>query len=327
MTESNCNRENINDQIDYTVETPRFSVLNAESLSKGIDYLHEHGYAVISDIMNEDEIKQNKDLLWKFIDRYSNGSIQRNNPETWSNNWPQYSTHGVIKGHGIGQSELLWNVRSNRLIKKVFARIWNTRQLLTSFDGCCTFRDWRVNSSWKTNGGWNHVDQNPKTKPDKCCIQGLVSLYDQNEKTGSLVVYPNTHLQFNELTNVVKSSKDFVMVRDHYSIMNNGKTRGKLVHCKAGDLILWDSRTVHCNSPAVAIDERKQDEPVDLLRIVCYVSMSPIQFIRNHTLEEFRQKRKDFVENNITTSHWGTELEIAGIRFLFLCFLYSIICF
>lgn len=312
MTQSNQNCENLNDQIDYTTAAPRFSVLDEKSLSQGLDYLNEHGYVVISDIMNENEINQNKDLLWKFIQRDSNGAIQRNNPDTWSNNWPQFSTHGVIKGHGIGQSELLWNVRSNRSIKKVFAQLWNTRQLLTSFDGCCTFRDWRYNSSWKTGSGWNHVDQNPRMKPDKCCIQGLVSLYDQNEKTGGLIVYPQTHLQFDQLKGVTKTSSDFVKVLDTYSIMNNGKTRGKLVHCKAGDLILWDSRTVHCNSPAVAIDELKQDEPVDLLRLVVYVSMGPVQFVRNITLEEFRQKRKDFVERNITTNHWSTELDIAG---------------
>jgi hypothetical protein len=34
-----------------------------------------------------------------------------------------------------------------------------------------------------------------------------------------------------------------------------------------GDLVLWDCRTIHCNSPAVAINERNTDEPVDLLRM------------------------------------------------------------
>jgi len=196
-------------------------------------------------------------------------------------------------------------------VKKVFARIWNTQQLLVSFDGCGIFRDWRYNPSWKTSGGWNHVDQNPKVKPDRCCIQGFISLTDQNQTTGGLIVYPNTHSRFIELSDIVKKSHDFVKVPDTHPIMDQGKTLGKLVHCRAGDLVLWDSRTVHCNSPAISIEERDKDEPIDFIRIVAYVSMSPTTLVIGQTLDEFREKRKQMVENNITLTHWSTDLVVA----------------
>ncbi len=198
-------------------------------------------------------------------------------------------------------------------MKKVFARIWNTQQLLVSFDGCGIFRDWRYNPSWKTSGGWNHVDQNPKVKPDRCCIQGFISLTDQNQTTGGLIVYPNTHSRFIELSDIAKKrSGDFVKVPDTHPIMDQGKTLGKLVHCRAGDLVLWDSRTVHCNSPATALEERDKDEPIDFIRIVAYVSMSPTTLVIGQTLDEFREKRKEMVENNITLTHWSTDLVVAG---------------
>ena len=196
----------------------------------------------------------------------------------------------------------------NQNVKKVYARIWRNEQLLVSFDGCGVFRDWRYNPTWKTNGGWNHVDQNPKEKPGRCCIQGFVSLTDQNEKTGGLIVYPRTHLRFTELSSITKNSSDFVRIPNNHSIMD----QGKLIHCRAGDLVLWDSRTVHCNTPATDPEERNKDEPVDLLRIVAYVSMSPTTFIRGQTLEEFREKRKQMIENNCTLSHWSTELILGG---------------
>lgn len=196
-------------------------------------------------------------------------------------------------------------------MKNVFARLWNTRQLLVSFDGCGTFRDWRYNSTWKTKDGWEHVDQNPKIKPSRCCIQGLVSLTDQNEQTGGLVVYPGTHFRFNELCDITADSRDFVRVPLDHPIMEQGQTPGKLVHCRAGDLILWDSRLIHCNAPAYAIKERRPDEPVDLLRIAVYVSMSPVTFVNGQTLEEFREKRKQMVENNYTLTHWSTDLVIS----------------
>jgi len=194
MEQSNKISDNINNQIDYTTPTPRFSVTNDDTLNDGLTYLNEHGYAVISDIMNQDEINVNKDLLWKFIENISNGTIRRDDPDTWSNEWPSYSTHGVISGSGIGQSDFLWNVRSNRHVKKTYAGIWDNQPLLVSFDGCGIFRDWRYNPTWKTSGGWNHVDQNPKVKPDRCCIQGFVSLTDQSEKKQAVLLFIHAHI-------------------------------------------------------------------------------------------------------------------------------------
>jgi ectoine hydroxylase-related dioxygenase (phytanoyl-CoA dioxygenase family) len=94
-------------------------------------------------------------------------------------------------------------------------------------------------------------------------------LTDQNQTTGGLIVYPRTHLRFNQLIDIVKKNKstDFVKIPNTHSIMNQGQTMSKLVHCQRGDLVLWDSHTIHCNSPAVPINERNTDEPVDLLRM------------------------------------------------------------
>jgi hypothetical protein len=74
-------------RIDYTTLSPRFSVTNNDSINDGITYLNEHGYAVFSDVMPEDEINFNKELLWKFLETIPGHHIQRNDPTTWSKNW------------------------------------------------------------------------------------------------------------------------------------------------------------------------------------------------------------------------------------------------
>jgi hypothetical protein len=202
----------------------------------------------------------------------------------------------------------MWNIRSNRNVKRVYSQIWNTDQLLVSFDGCGVFRNWHYNPKWKTNGGWYHVDQNPIQKPNRCCIQGFVSLTNQNETTGGLIVVPKTHLRFAQLNDLARRPKDFIMIPHDHPILNEGKAIGKLIQCQAGDLVLWDSRLVHCNSPAFITEEQQQNELVDFLRIVAYVSMSPTTFVNGYTINEFRKERKLLVENNCTLSHWSTEL-------------------
>jgi hypothetical protein len=47
--------------------------------------LNEKGYAIISDVMNQDKMNVNKDLLWKFLENVSYSTIRQDDPETWSN--------------------------------------------------------------------------------------------------------------------------------------------------------------------------------------------------------------------------------------------------
>ncbi len=74
-------------RIDYTTLTPRFSVTNNDSLNDGITHLNEHGYAIFSDVMHEEEINVNKELLWRFLENIPGYRIQRHDPRTWSKNW------------------------------------------------------------------------------------------------------------------------------------------------------------------------------------------------------------------------------------------------
>jgi hypothetical protein len=91
------------------------------------------------------------------------------------------------------------------------------------------------------------------------------------------------------------------MIPHDHPILDEGKAIGKLIQCQAGDL-------VHCNSHAFITEEQQQNELVDYLRIVAYVSMSPTPFVHGYTIKEFRKERKLLVENNCTLSHWSTEL-------------------
>jgi hypothetical protein len=87
MAESNNLSNNVSRPIDYRTPTPRFSVKNDETLIAGLTYLNEHGYVVISDVIDQDEINVNKNLLWEFLENIPNNAIRRDDPESWSNEW------------------------------------------------------------------------------------------------------------------------------------------------------------------------------------------------------------------------------------------------
>jgi len=91
------------------------------------------------------------------------------------------------------------------------------------------------------------------------------------------------------------SSGDYAPVSVDNPILHGVR---KLVTAKAGDLLLWDSRTIHCNSPATKIPETSTE---NLLRAVAYICMTPEASV---TVEGTTWQRKRAYEMGITTSHW-----------------------
>jgi len=198
--------------------------------------------------------------------------------------------------NGIGQSELLWFVRQNDNVINVFKNIWETDEVLCSFDGCGTFRPTHENEKWKTNEGWWHIDQNPILLPERACIQGFVSLTDQDKSTGGFICKPEGLSMFLD-TKASAEEGNFVKLNAdaHKDILD---CPSKFVECKAGDMVLWDSRVPHCNTPALI--EPKVTCGNELLRLVTYICMTP----KSLATPELLRLRKQAVLHGVTTNHW-----------------------
>eukprot|EP01084_Bolivina_argentea_P159627 277990_1 len=83
-------------------------------------------------------------------------------------------------------------------------------------------------------------------------IQGYISYLDQNESTGSTVFIPKTHLKVkSKIKEIHPWMGDFVEINPRNSLLNSKIYKKILLCCNAGDMVLWDSRTIHCSSPAL----------------------------------------------------------------------------
>lgn len=141
---------------------------------------------------------------------------------------------------------------------------------------------------------------------------------DNDESTGGLVVLPESHKHFLELKSTTQSRRiwgDYIAAPKKHPIFE--KLGPRLVKCKAGDLIVWDSRCIHCNTPAIA-DKEKSSQP-ELLRIVAYVCMSPISMFvpdmeEYKNLDEFRHLREQCVRLRNTCTHWPLEI-VTGSKY------------
>lgn len=280
-------------------EDSRFSVDDPQLLV----HLEEHGYVVVREAASPADCAEAEQLLWQFL--ADNAGFAREDPKTWTDeNFLKVGciATGIVSKAGIGQSDFLWHCRLLPAVRKAFASIWGTPELLVSFDAANVFRPWRQDELRisRTRGGWYHVDQGKKM-PGLHSVQGFLSLLDADASTGGFVVIPQSHKRHDELfEHQHDAGVNYISVPAHHPIM---EMRKKLVVCRAGDLVLWDSRCVHCNAPgrlSPASTSEAAAGASQLQRIAAYVCMTPKANATNDVLEQ----RKDAYRNRVTTSHW-----------------------
>ncbi|CAF3572970.1 unnamed protein product [Adineta steineri] len=310
-------------KIDYRTVSQRFSCQDPQTLADGLRHLEQHGYTVISDVLDESEVNIAKNLIWQHLEGLKSPyKIKRGQIQTW-NQWPGRHEAGIVEDFGSGNSQAQWFVRSVPAVKDVFAEIWQTRDLLCSMDGIGIFRPWHLNpqiqrrdienntNPWKTEGANWHVDQSPVTKPDRVCVQGIINLLPADETTGGLMVIPGSHNRFHELLSIWKKTGNNSKIPLYHEILQEGY--GLLIHAQPGDLLLWDSRTVHCNTPSFVTPRQQplNNDPIpSLLRMISYVCMTPLAFAENP--DELINRRLDAFCYRLTTSHWPHEYQTMG---------------
>lgn len=142
--------------------------------------------------------------------------------------------------------------------------------------------------------GWLHVDQGRSLRGMQC-IQALVTLTSVTEETGGFFCIPRSHNYHEELvTSHAKDDDNYLKVPGDFPCLKDPQV---MPRCFPGDMILWDSRTIHCSSPALTRPSLPLDQPLRLASYICMVPTSKAdQAVIDARVEMFRY--------NVTGTHW-----------------------
>ncbi len=97
---------------------------------------------------------------------------------------------GMILGYGAAHEKFVWEIRQEPGIVEAFERVYDTKDLIVSFDS--------INASFpnrkdvKKNTPWPHQDQDPETHNFRV-MQGLVNLFPNGADDGGLIVCKGAH--------------------------------------------------------------------------------------------------------------------------------------
>ena len=226
-----------------------------------------NGYTIIHNVLDKDEIKHALSLL--PINQYSDDIGGFN-----------FSlTHSTFSNY----------LRNHPNIKKVFADIWNTTDLISSLD--CPI-------IWKTIPLIEniHVDQNPHYKKGFYCVQGMIHLTDTT--LGGLQIVPNTNTDdvqkhlCKTYPHIKQTKEDWLELYSDDPFYSNAIQ----IPCKAGTMILWDSRTLH----GAYINNSKD--------LVARISFPICMLPANKLSEKFLLNREKIIKENKTLNHWANEI-------------------
>eukprot|EP00048_Salpingoeca_helianthica_P006094 m.94830 g.94830 ORF g.94830 m.94830 type:complete len:387 (-) comp13877_c0_seq1:21-1181(-) len=158
-------------------------------------------------------------------------------------------------------------------------------------------------NSYYRGGDWFHTDQAPG-RPELSCVQGLVTAYDMSDGDGTLAVLRGSNKHFAAFASQFglqgHTAVDWCSIRDESrerSFFDERGCKRVNVRARAGSLVLWDSRTVHCG----CLPQRGRPDPK--IRFVVYVCMKPLPFGASERAEALKRKR-EILANRKTSSHW-----------------------
>ena len=293
--------------------------------AEALEHLQREGYVVVS-VANSSEVAHARELLWRFLESTGEG-VTRHDASTWIANGP--NNYGIFWGHGSGQSRLLWHIRTLPRLLQMFELVHGTPDLITSFEGFSMFPPERVEAQWRLGEAWFHTDQNAASRPGLQTVQSFTSLYDQDASTGGFVVVPKSWLYHDTVTERIyraaprtPPTQQFLMVPADDEVLSRPH-RPRLIKVRAGDAILWDSRTVHCSTPPLrnrrtpkatpeaeasakgSSDRAASNEPVEApARVVVYACLAP----RSRATDEVLLQRQRALFTQQTCTHWPFEM-------------------
>lgn len=274
------------------------------------EILEKYGVAIIPNVLNSEECDKMVSDIWDYFEHITKSSeipISRKDKNTWTQFYKLYPLHSMLFQYfNVGHSQVVWNLRQNDKILKIFSKFWNVEpnELLVSFDGL-SFNPppEETNRGWNRNNTWFHSDQSFLRNVFEC-VQSWITGLDVEEGDATLAFYEKSHKfhkDFRENFNIEDKSNWYKLkTKEEEKFYLDKGCEIKKIMCPKGSLVFWDSRTIHCGVEALRGRKNKK------WRAVIYLCYQPKNFSDK---TQIKKKQKAFNELR-TTCHWPAKIKL-----------------
>ncbi|RDW63249.1 hypothetical protein BP6252_10794 [Coleophoma cylindrospora] len=259
--------------------------------------LQRDGYAVLKNAIPYEKALEYQQQAFKWLKSFGNDELDLSNPDTWiAKNIPKQSKiTNTFDSYAIAHEKFMWDARMEPNVVGAFAKLWETDELLVSFDSLNITLPNRKDVT--PIGSWEHIDQSPFRRGIHC-VQGIINLSKAGPEDGGLVVLPGSHNLHDEYIETQTDHStwkkdDLIFVnKEQLAWFKSRNIHPHKVCADPGDLILWDSRVVHYGAvPSPASNT---------IRTVIYASYAPAKLASSETLK----LKAEVFRRYDGTSHW-----------------------
>jgi len=280
------------------------------------DTIDKYGVAVISSVLNKDQIKAMNDGVWDVLEKLTakfDIPMDRTNPATFSSFYKLEPNHSMLLQYfGVGHSQYIWDIRQNENVANVFAKLWSCRpqDLHTSFDALSFAIPPEIMNSTRKgyhHRDWMHCDQS-FLRNNLECYQAWVTGFDVADGDATLAILEGSHKLHKEFADSVlktPTNSEWSKLKEEEEAWYKEKgCQRKSIKCRAGDMVLWDSRTIHCGQGPLKKRSLKN------FRHVVYVCMTPKKMTNDRVLK----KRISAFEKRRMTTHMPYKCKLFGLK-------------
>ncbi len=255
-------------------------------MDQALKNLEDFGVAVIPNVISSAACNEEISKIKCWLQKFEPG-------------FPNSFESGIIANYGIGHSPASWSCRLR--IKHIFAEIYGTDKLLTSFDGMSIVDPKRNESPLhfsddELSYDLLHLDQGPH-RVGLHSYQGALYLEGAQKEDFCFKVIAKSHQFhaefFEEFPPLSKAEFREVERIEVDWYLQKGCSIQRIAVPKGG-LVLWDSRTVHAGAAPL------KTRAVPKWRFTIFICMVPAKWATEQDLE----KKKKGYANLLSSSHW-----------------------
>ncbi|CAG8918562.1 unnamed protein product [Penicillium salamii] len=282
------------DTFSTQIHHPQFSIryINLSKMSPAVldqnstttyddwrDDFYSKGYVVLKNVIPREKALKYRNKALDWVQSFDT-KFDINDRSTWTaENLPQSFKAGMEPG-----------------VLDAFEKIWGTDELVVSFDTINVTLPGRTDVEWSP---WPHVDQAPERR-GLSCVQGIINLSEAGPKDGGLMLMEGSSKLFDKFFDLNPPDRtqgigakhyDFYPFKEHHVGWYEEQGCKLIKVCaEPGDLILWDSRSMHY---------AKFPES-DEIRTIIYACYTPA----SHATPEDLKKKAELFHRWETTTHW-----------------------
>ncbi|KAI5922992.1 hypothetical protein F4810DRAFT_233025 [Camillea tinctor] len=270
--------------------------LTSEDVENSPDWLkefHTKGWIVVPQVIPKEKALVYAKKGYEWLEGWNLG-FDRNDPATRKTaNLPFNVRGGLYNRYGIAHEQFVWDLKSEPGLIEKFEQLWGTRELLVSFDGLnLSIPEKERPETDQIFAPWPHVDQSPLHSGFDC-VQGIVNLLPNGPDDGGLMVLDGStkyytelweHFDYKKGENGWNSWAQQKVDEEMCQWLESKGCKWVKVCAEPGDLLLWDSRTIHYGAPPSSTNPR----------FASYVCYKPASMVSEETktwfLEAFARK-------------------------------------